>query len=51
MLTGMLEWLVVPYLVLALGVYLAWHVARRQAHREIDREYERLCIETGREIF
>lgn len=51
MLTGILEWLVAPYLVLALCVYLAWQVARRHAHREIDREYERLCTETGREIF
>lgn len=51
MVAGMLEWLVAPYLVLALVVYIAWHLARRHTHREIDREYEQLCTETGREIF
>lgn len=51
MVTGIMEWLVAPYLVLALIVYIAWYVARRHTYREIDREYEELCVETGREIF
>lgn len=51
MVAAMLECLGVPCLALAAVVCLAWYVARRHTHREIDREYERLCLETGRDIF
>ena len=51
MIAGMLEWLIVPFVALTVVVYLAWFVARWHTHREIDREYERLCLETGRDIF
>ena len=51
MVIGMIEWLAAPYLVLGGSVYLAWRMARRHTHRQIDHEYEQLCLETGREIF
>lgn len=51
MVAAMLECLGVPCLALVAVVYLAWHVARWHTHREMDREYERLCLEVGRDIF
>jgi hypothetical protein len=51
MVNGMLEWLIVPYVVMVAVVYLAWRVTRRHTRRQIDHDYEQLCLRTGREIF
>ncbi|MCL2583737.1 MAG: hypothetical protein FWE35_14940 [Streptosporangiales bacterium] len=51
MLTSAEEWLLLLGVTVFQALYVAWHVARRHTHREIDREYEKLCTETGREIF
>lgn len=46
-----LAWLAVPFLALAALVSAGRLAARWHTHREIDQAYERLCLETGHDIF
>ena len=51
MFIAMLEWLAAPYLGLAAVTYVAWLALRGHTHREIDRDYEKLCLETGKDTW
>lgn len=46
-----LAWLALPFLALAGVGSVAWFVARWHTRREIDRAYEQLCRQTGKDIF